>query len=185
MMRRTRGTPSIEDDVAPTLDALARATAGGQSLLHALRELRPNPARPFVSLLCTRLDEYYWGTPLTHALDVRGIDDQPEVVLALSTLSLLARHGGAAATALDRAASAVRERRHALADRRAQSAQARLSSWILSVLPAGFAVWCTVADPRVAAFLFRSGVGWACAVGGAALNAGGWVWMRRIVGADA
>lgn len=173
------------DDVAPTLDGLARATAGGQSLLHALQELRAHRNRPFAALLCERLDEHYWGTPLPEALDAHDADAQPEVVLALSTLSLLARHGGAVAAALDRAASAVRERRHAVADRHAQSAQARLSSLILSVLPVGFAVWCATTDPRVASFLLRSPVGWACAAGGAALNAGGWVWMRRIIGSSA
>lgn len=178
---RTR-PPRIVDDVAPTLDALARATAGGLSLVHALRELRPDPRRPFASLLCARLDEHYWGIPLDVALDARDGNEPVEVVLALSTISLLARHGGAAAAALDRAASAVRERRHSVEDRRAQAAQARLSTWILSVLPVGFALWSASSDHRVAEFLIRSRLGWLCAATGIALNASGWFWMRHIIG---
>lgn len=178
----TTRRPRLVDDVAPTLDSLARATAGGTSLLHALGELPAHSARPFATLLRSRLDEYYWGTPLAQSLDARASDSHPEVLLALTTLSLLARHGGSCAAALDRTASAVRERRHAVAERHAQAAQARLSSAMLSVLPVLFAAWCATTDPRVSAFIVHAPAGWVCVGCGAALNACGWIWMRRIIG---
>lgn len=194
MMRRR---VSFADDVAPTLDALARATAGGDSLQRAIAALPNDTDRPFAQLLCTSLTTSAMGQALHDTLhDIlhgtlhgtlhgriaeRGSHHSvPEVALALTTLEMLARYGGSVPAALDRAAGTVRERRAAANERRAYAAQARLSAMVLSILPIGVVVWGLQGDRRTANFLLHERTGTMCLVGGLLLNAAGWFWMRRI-----
>lgn len=179
--------PNLLDDVAPTLDALARATAGGCTLAQALAALPDVRRRPFASLVQRAVAERGPVTTLARALR-STLDAQwatsTECRLALTVLVLIAEVGGSAPHALDRAAAAVRERRAALAERRAHAAQARLSATVLSVVPAGFAVWSALSDRRVAAFLLHSGTGGLCLAAGLTLNAIGWWWSARITTAQ-
>ena len=189
--RRSR----LADDVAPTLDELARSVAAGSTLAVAIGDLGPpTPSRPFAALIAGALVDHQLGHPLADA--VAGIagripsqasrrspppEPEPEPALALTVLEVVARHGGSAATTLHRSAAAVRERRAVVAERAAQSAQARMSAQVLTVLPMGFAVWTASTDHRVGRFLFGSLLGAACLGLGLGINLVGWVWMRRII----
>jgi tight adherence protein B len=99
----------------------------------------------------------------------------------MAALRVAASVGGNVAATLDRAAGTLRERRAIHDDRAVQSAQARLSARVLSVLPVAFALWCVSTDGRVAHFLLSSSAGWVCLAAGAALNLSGWWWMRRLI----
>ena len=187
MMRRR---VSMADDVAPTLDALARSTAGGHSLQRALGELPNDDDRPFAQLLHHSATASTGATPLHDTLrDLQTKQPQgrpinnslvPESALALTTLEMLARYGGAVPAALDRAAATVRERRAAAHERRAYAAQARLSALVLSILPVGFAAWGLQGDRHTANFLLHQRLGTMCLAAGLVLNTAGWFWMRRI-----
>jgi tight adherence protein B len=175
------------DDVATTLDQIARAVAAGLSLTVAVEQLTPAPAhRPFAALLAPAVVEHRLGLPFADALartaDRLGRDDAaPEPALAMTVLEFAARHGGVPAIALDRAAASVRERRAVVAERAVQSAQARMSALVLTLLPLGFAVWTLSTDQRVRTFLAGSPLGWGIIAAGLASNALGWLWMRRLI----
>ena len=79
-------------------------------------------------------------------------------------------------------AATIRERADIRADRRAQSAQARLSAQIMSALPIGFTGWAVATDSRTARFVFGTPFGLVCLGAGVGLDVLGWRWMRRIVG---
>ena len=207
LVARLERRASLADDVAPTLDDLARSTAAGSTLATAIEALGPAlPARPFAALIGTSLVDHRLGVSLGDALagvnpglalpqrrPVRRRPPRrrpprrrhppplPEPALGLAVLELAARHGGTTAASLDRAASAVRERRSVIAERAVQSAQARLSALVLTLLPIGFAVWTASTDQRVARFLAGSPIGWACLGVGLTLNLAGWAWMRLII----
>lgn len=184
MMRRRRS--SLADDVAPTLDALARATAGGHSLPRAIAALPSSVERPFSQLLCEAVTHSAVGQPLHEALaHLNSEQPGPEVALALTTLEMLARYGGSVPLALDRAAVTVRERRAAVHERRAHAAQARLSAVVLSILPIGFVFWGLQSDRRTERFLLHQHTGWWCLAVGLVLNCSGWFWMRHLIGGTA
>jgi Flp pilus assembly protein TadB len=109
--------------------------------------------------------------------------DEGDRRLAIGTLLTVAKVGGGGGAALERAAETIRDRRDTAAERRAQSAQARLSAVVLSVLPGVFTAWSAGSDQRVRTFLLTTRTGIGCLVTGAALNLGGWIWMRHLVGA--
>jgi tight adherence protein B len=83
--------------------------------------------------------------------------------------------------ALERAAAVLRERRAWRAERVAQSAQARLSARILTILPLAVGLWAVLTSARVRAAYVSSPVPLVAAVAGVALDLCGLWWMRRIV----
>ena len=83
--------------------------------------------------------------------------------------------------ALERAAATLRERTAIQYERRAQSAQARLSIKILTWLPVAFLGWQIITNPLARWFLFASPFGRALLVGGLGLNWYGRRWMNRVV----
>lgn len=180
-MRRHRAQ-HLADDIAPCLDALARRTASGQSLAHAISEVS-RTGGPFAEHLRGLATQHSLGVPLHRAVAALRRDDAgAEERLAITTLEVLARLGGAVPSALDRAAVAVRDRRTIAADRKACAAQARISAAVLSMLPALVAVWTTTNDARIAHFIVHENLGRTCTAAAVLLNAAGWFWMRSLVG---
>jgi len=62
-----------------------------------------------------------------------------------------------------------------------QSAQARLSARVLTLLPVAFAGWGIATDSRVRAAYAMSPLPGACTACGLLLDLAGWWWMRRLV----
>ena len=106
----------------------------------------------------------------------------PAAVLVTDALSLAATAGAGQAAALDAVADTLRERAALGREVRALASQARASAAVLVGAPIAFSAAASVADRRVAAFLFASPGGWACLLGGAALDGVGAWWMGRLVG---
>jgi tight adherence protein B len=178
--RRWRRSSAV--DWASVLEEVAREVRTGSSLPAALEGARHVASDRLRRAI--RLHDV--GVPLTEALapavDEPPAGDRADEAFALAALQVAAAVGGNVAATLDRAAGTLRERRAIRADRMVHSAQARMSARVLSVLPVAFGAWCLAGDRRVARFVLGSPAGWACLAGGAALNAAGWWWMRRIVG---
>lgn len=174
------------DQAIEMLDHLARDLRAGVSFAAALPQaLAGHPA--VLSGLRMALQR---GAPVLDATTQaaaevthrRGFDHTDALVLQ----ALRAAHtaGGNGADALERAAAVLRERRAWRNERRAQSAQARLSGRLLTVLPPAFALWGLVADQRVRAAYSTSPLPAICVVCGLSVNLLGWWWMRRLVQGD-
>jgi tight adherence protein B len=174
---RHRSAPIDPADVANWCDALSRSLRGRSTLVEAVRS---NRAVPRIELRLARvrlaIDR---GTPLGDAL-AGAVGDDQNLDMALIVLRTCALHGGSAAEPIDRAGAALRQRAALAAERRGHSAQARLSAHVMTALPSlllvvmlasSASVRATVGSPLGAAV-----VGW-----GAALNALGWWWMRRLI----
>lgn len=174
------------DQAIETLDGLARDLRAGASFAAALPQaLAGHPA--VLSGLRVALQR---GAPVVDATARAAAEvarhHPSDATDALVLQALRAAHaaGGNGVDALDRAAAVLRERRAWRNERRAQSAQARLSARLLTVLPPAFAIWGLVADPRVRATYAASPLPAVCVVCGLTLNLVGWWWMRRLVRGD-
>ncbi len=110
----------------------------------------------------------------------RVATDQPDVVLAVHALTLCADQGGGVTESLDRAASALRERHGIRQERVAQSAQARMSARVLTLVPIGFAGWTMATTPSVQHFI-ATPFGVVCVMVGTASNIAGWRLMARAI----
>jgi tight adherence protein B len=170
--------PAIEPAaVAEWCEGLARVIRSGSTMTAAVRTVEAPPScRPDITRVVLALDR---GARLSDALTVTT--SSPHLGLAITVLRACAMNGGPPAQPLDRAASTLRGRAADAADRQTQSAQARLSAVVMTVLPVAMLVLLLVTSPATRAAAF-SGPGLIAIVVGGGLNLLGWHWMRRIVG---
>lgn len=174
----------ISEEMANLLDAVGREMHLGRSLtaafLHSYQAfpLLADYVRP-IAQPCER------GVSLTEALRTSATTSPSatipsSVVFAMRAL-WAASTGSTGALALERAATTLRERTAIHFERRAQSAQARLSVQILTWLPVVFLGWQFITNPLARWFLIASPAGWAFLAGGLGLNWYGRRWMNRVV----
>lgn len=174
----------IDEEMANLLDAMAREMHLGRSLTSAL--LHALPSHPLlaiyigpIALSCER------GVSITEVLRANEATTvttaMPSCILFGIRAMWAATTGSAGALALERAATTLRERTAIRYERRAQSAQARLSVKILTWLPIAFLGWQLITNPLARWFLLVSPIGWTLLAGGLGLNWFGRCWMNRIV----
>jgi Flp pilus assembly protein TadB len=166
----------VQPDYAVLLDAIARRVRSGSSLTSAVVD-EIDWATP-LGVVADRLNE---GGSLATALGELDPSD-PDLALTVQALSATAHLGGPIAATLDEAATVLRERASARAERRAYGSQARLSARVLTIVPLVFALWNAIASQRTREVYLTSVAGTVCAVLGLALNVGGWQWMKRTIG---
>jgi tight adherence protein B len=176
----TRRRPPAADPVelAGWCDALARALRGGDTLHRALRGTAPPGC--VAGALAPAMLALERGTSVAAAID--EVDsDSPHLGLVVVVLRACADSGGAAAEPIDRAAAALRQRAALDAERANQSAQARLSAIVMTLLPGAMLLVLLATSGAVRATLL-SPLGALLLGTGAVLNLCGWTWMQRIIG---
>jgi len=179
-----REAPAGSDAAARFLDDMARRCATGETLTTAFDHAADTCSAP---ALATRLASVSvavrGGSPLADSVSRLLARDSDGAVVA-HVIGLCATHGGDISQSLDRAAATLRDRSAAMAERRVQAAQARLSAAVLTVLPLAFALWTLATSANVRRFELTP-TGAACAAAGLLLNLTGWRLMRRIIGTGA
>lgn len=183
--RRTRWRRRREDDrvareLPVLLDEVARSMRAGLSIRSALGEAQHSLHGPLAKDVVVMASS---GVGAAAMLDAwadhrRGVSGVRLVAVALS----MADQTGVAARAIDGVADTLRSDRELAAEVRALSSQAQVSALLIAVLPVGFAVVASTADPSTLRFLVDAPVGRLCLVGGLVLDALALWWMRRIVG---
>lgn len=177
LVGRRRARPPQPDELAVWCDALSRSVRSGATLTAALRAVAAPAA------IGREIDDIRFalerGSTLRAALD--GVDPaSPHLRLAVVVLRACASHGGPSAEPIDRAAAALRMRAALDAERRTQSAQARMSAVVMTLLPISMLALLVATSSSVRAAVV-SPAGVVVVVAGAGLNAAGWTWMRRVI----
>jgi tight adherence protein B len=171
--RRRQADPT---GIAAWCDGLARAVRSGASMAAALREAEPSVAhRDQIADLVLAIDR---GASLHDALDVETHD--ADLGLALTVVRACVEHGGPPAEPLNRVAATLRARGAARAEQRTQSAQARLSAIVMTLLPVVALGVLLLTSASVRAVM-TSPVGVGIVVFGGGLNLVGWRWMRWLI----
>lgn len=177
---RTRARAD-DDHVAAWCEQVARGVRAGHSLGRAVVQAAIDvPAgagafQPVIRALSR-------GRGLAEALDEAVVDNSPSSAsgLVVPVLTACAELGGAAALPLERVAATLHARSAERAERRTNSAQARLSARVLSTVPVGVLGLLVVAEPAVRSIL-ATPAGAACVVLGGLFNLTGWCWMRHLI----
>jgi tight adherence protein B len=166
--------------VADFLDAIAREVHSGYSLTLAF----VNTAERFPNLA-------WWTEPIAvqcirgHSLANAIADTTPtnwtaDVALATRTLSVASNGGYGIANTLEKSASILREREHIALERRAQTAQIRLSTSVLSWIPLIICIWVITRQSHTRTFLLHTPLGLMCIAVGLFFNIAGRNWIARI-----
>ena len=162
-------------------DDVARRLRAGHTLGSAIASVEPDDVDLADAVRPLRRD-LTRGDALRDALDATARHSwQGPLAMVAVTLDALTSVGGGAAIPLERLAGALRLRSADGQERAAQSAQARLSSHVLTVVPVATLGLLCVTDPDVR-HVTTSTTGVALVGAGLALNAVGWWWMRRTIG---
>jgi tight adherence protein B len=134
--RLARQRRLFADQLPSHLQELAAAMRVGHSLVGALQTITDSAAEPTRAEFQRVLADERLGEPLDEALQPvarrMACDDVQQVALVAS---LHQRTGGNMAAVIDQVADGVRERGELRRELQALTAQARLSRWIVTLLP--------------------------------------------------
>lgn len=174
---RSAGVAPGPEHVAAWCDGLAGAVRGGSTLSAAIREVDPPPSC-MATIETIRL-ALHRGASLRQACAIDSCPAQLDV--ALTVIRACAGHGGSAAEPLSRTAATLRGRAADAAERRTQSAQARMSAIVMTIIPVCMLGLLLLTSGSVRLFV-RSPAGFGVVAIGTALNVVGWRWMRHLIG---
>ena len=176
-LRRSRPDQMGPAHVASWCDDLARSVRSGATLSGALQSaVAPAPFRDHVDEITLALER---GQSVEAALRLAR-DSSPDLNVALTVLRACATQGGSPAEPIDRAATTLRGRAADEANRRVQSAQARMSAVVITLLPVVMLSIMLVTSAAVRG-VASSPVGVATIALGIGLDAAGWRWMNHLV----
>lgn len=185
--RRRRPMVVSPEAIADWADRLSRHVRHGSSLHAAIRDAPPSDdaLRRLSEPFRQRLDR---GATVVDACDEwsdhLGENTAPRAELLVTFASVVgaaAAVGGSAAAPLDRVAAAMRRHVSDDLERGAQSAQARLSARVLTLVPLAVLALLLATDDDVREIV-ASPTGAATVAAGLAINAAGAFWMHRIAG---
>jgi tight adherence protein B len=170
-----------ELEVAAWCERVAAGVRAGSSLTRAVTDADAATAmahRPFPGTAHALAR----GKNLAEALEPVGDGPSTPIGLLAPVIVAAAELGGAAAEPLERVAGTLLARATEREDRRAASAQARLSARVLTIMPFGVLALLALAEPSIRHVLVAP-AGITCLAAGSALNLLGWWWAHRLIGA--
>ena len=179
---RARRVALLEAQLAEAVGAAAAALRSGLSLSQSIR-FAAEESEPPVSVGLSRVVEREeLGVPLERSLERwAGEEEVPDVRLVSSVFQLHHRVGGDSPVVLDQVARTLRLRRAAARELRSLTAQARLSGAVLGLLPIGFFAFMSVVSRHDVQAAYRSPAGLASIVTGLLLDAGAFLWIRKLL----
>ncbi len=180
--RDRRREEQMESQLAERVAGVAAALRSGLSLSQAIRFAADEGEPPAAAQLRAVVDREALGVPLDESLERWAADEGgSDVRLVASVLQLHHRVGGDAPAVLEQVARTLRQRRAAGREVRSLTAQARLSGSILGLLPVGFFLFMSVVSRNDMSAAYGSPIGLGAIVVGLVLDAGAYLWIRRLL----
>ncbi|HJV84033.1 MAG TPA: type II secretion system F family protein [Noviherbaspirillum sp.] len=173
---------AIEEQLPDALDLVSRALRAGHSFSSAIQMVGQELADPLASEFKLVFDEVNYGIPMQDALKhlsarVPGTDVGYFVVAVL----IQRETGGNLAELLGKIATLVRERLRLFGQIRVYSAEARLSAWILGLLPIVLVLFLNIVNPRFMRVLWTDPAGEKIITVISVMMVFGAFWMRKII----
>jgi tight adherence protein B len=182
--RRARATPPIDvqERVADAIGALAAAVRSGASLPQALRYAAEEAAPPVRHELEQVVADLDTGISMDRALEGWvALRPSPETDLVVGALELHRSSGGDLPVVLDQVVATIRDRIGVAREVRSLTAQARLSAWILGVLPVGFFAFLWLTSRRDIEGALSTPAGLVAIGTGLVLEGGAFLWIRSLL----
>ena len=179
---RGRRLARMEQQLPDALDLLCRALRAGHALPSALRMAADESAAPLGAEFRMLVDEVGYGAALPDALRRMALRNPGGDIGCFVVALLIQRDtGGNLAELLAGIATLVRQRQALRGQVRVATAEARLSAWILGLLPFMLAAALHFAHPGFIGLLWTDPLGRQLLAIVAALLVTGLAWMRMLV----
>jgi tight adherence protein B len=182
--RRASALPPIEaqERAADAIGAVAAAVRSGASLSQAIRYAANEADPPIKDELARVVTDLDTGVALDDALaSWANLRRSTDTDLLVGALELHRRSGGDLPAVLDQVAATIRDRVSIAREVRSLTAQARLSAWILGLLPIGFFGFLWVTSRRDIQGALSTPAGLICVILGLALEGGAFLWIRSML----
>lgn len=149
-LRISKQRRTMVHDIPTFLDNVVRMLNLGHSMQSAFQLTPVDANSPLARPMehAKRLQSGGLETDLAFQL-VGDLYKVAELQLLASILRLAMRFGGRSDLVIERVSVFIRDREQAQAELMAQSSEARLSAWVLSVLPLGIAAYISFANPNL------------------------------------
>jgi tight adherence protein B len=171
-----------DEQLADAIGALTAAVRSGMSVTQAVAYAMREAGSPVRDELACVVADIEVGVPLGEAIDVWAERSRSrDVQLVAGALDLHRRSGGDLPAVLDQVAATIRERVAVGREVRALTAQARLSGWILGVLPIGFFAFLWLTSRRDIEGALATPAGLASVLIGLGLEIGAFFWIRSLL----
>jgi tight adherence protein B len=159
-VKRTRRIAAFNAVLAESIDMLARALRAGYSMSGAIEMLSKNAQEPAASEFGEVFKQQNLGLPMRDAL-LQLLDRVPSQDLRVLVTAILVQKdtGGNLAEILDRTVFVIRERLRIQGEIRVQTAQGRLTGWILTALPVVMLVLINALNPGYSSVLLHDPIG--------------------------
>ena len=164
------------------LGSTASALRAGFSLLQALDACARQTKGPLGQEFERMLAETRVGVPVDEALEnLAQRAGSPDLSLMVTAVQIQRQVGGNLAEVLDRIQQTIRERVRLQAEVRALSAQGRMSSVIIGLLPIGLLVLMALIAPAFVGPMFQPGIGRMLLIQAAMFEVVGFFVLSRVV----
>jgi tight adherence protein B len=168
--------------LAESIGMLARALRAGHSVVGGMEMLAANAQEPAASEFGEIFKQQNLGLPMRDAL-MQLLDRVPSADLRVLVTAILVQRdtGGNLAEILDRTVFVIRERLRIQGEIQVQTAQGRLTGWILSSLPVVMLVLLNLVNPGYSRILLTDPFGRKLVYFSIGMLAVGALIIRRIV----
>ena len=181
-IRQRRRTRAFENQLGETIILLSNALKAGLSFAQSMATVAKNATPPMSEEFGRATREIALGISvddaLNHMVDRNRSEDFDLMVTAVQIQRVV---GGNLAEILDTIAFTIRERVRITGEIRTLTAQARISGWIISLLPIGLAAFLLLTQPGYFGPMVKDPAGlWMLGIGLFSIGVG-WVIIQRIV----
>jgi tight adherence protein B len=158
--KRSRRINAFDVALPECIDVLARALRAGHSVVGALEMLADNAQEPAASEFGEVFKQLNLGLPMRNAL-LQLLDRVPSPDLRVLVTAIMVQKdtGGNLVEILDRTVFVIRERLRIQGEIRVETAQGRLTGWILTALPVVMMVLLNLVNPGYSSILFHDELG--------------------------
>jgi tight adherence protein B len=183
---RERRSRILSEQLPEALDMMARSLRAGHALSSAFQLVAEEMPEPICVEFARAFEEQRLGMPLERAVREMGARAPSNGDLKLFAVSTLIQKetGGNLAEILDGIATTVRDRYRFFGRLRALTAEARVSAWLVALMPIGIAVFMVVTQPDYMGKLVDNALGQTILAVGVGSWILGTVWFQRLTRFD-
>ena len=179
---RSRRVRSFEISLAHGIDMMARALRAGHSIAGAFEIVAQGSPQPAAGEFAEVFRQQNFGMPLRDAL-LQMLDRVPSQDLRVLVTGIIVQRetGGNLVEILDRTVFVIRERQRIRGEIKTQTAQGRLTGWILTLLPVAMLLLINIMDPGYSRALIDDPIGRKMMYTGLGMIALGAIVINRIM----
>jgi tight adherence protein B len=180
--RRKKRLQLTSSQLGEALGTMANALRAGFSFMQALKMVAEEIKEPLGPELLKALQEINYGITVEDAFQnlIKRLPDK-ELELVLNTIIIQRTTGGNLASLMETMQETIFGRARVQDEVKALTAQGKLSSMIITILPIALAIYIRLVNPEYFLMLFSHPIGWAMVIWGSISIILGWIFIKKIV----